>query len=197
MTPSAPAAHVPDPASPPTDRSLIRRYRAGREEAATALYQRYARRLRQSVRKHFGNEFGGRFDTDDVSQSAFRTFFEGVRQEAYDAPEGGEIWALLVTIALSKVRNLVDHHTAAKRNVRTTLPPDADPAGLVGRDESAAAFLRLLVAEQLEALPPTSREIVGLRLEGHEVKEIGAITGRSLRTVERVLQQFRERLSDR
>jgi len=195
MTPSVPAARNPDSASPPTDRSLIRRYREGREEAATALYRRYARRLRESVRKYCGGQFAGRFDTDDVSQSVFRTFFDGVRREAYDAPDGGEIWALLVTIALSKVRNLVDHHTAAKRNVRTTLPSDADPAGLVGRDEAAAVFLRLVVDEQLETLPQASRDLVRLRLEGYAVEEIAASTGRSLRTVERVLQQFRERLS--
>lgn len=180
-----------------TDKSLIRRYRAGGDDAATALYLRYARRLRGMVAKLCGKEFAGRFDADDVLQSVFRTFFDGVRKEAYDAPPGGEIWALLVTLAVSKVRNLVDHHTAGKRDVRTTTPaPEAGPAGLIDRDESAAAFLRMVVEEQLAALPEANREIVRLRIEGYEVAEIAAHTGRSPRTVERVLQRFRAVLAD-
>jgi RNA polymerase sigma-70 factor (ECF subfamily) len=175
---------------------LIRRYRAGGDEAATALYLRYARRLRGLVARHCGREFAGRFDADDVTQSVFRTFFDGVRRAAYDAPDGGEIWALLVALALNKVRNLVDHHTAVKRDVRITLAPDADPAAIVEQDESAADFLRLVVAEQMESLPEASREIVRLRIEGFEVGEIVARTGRSARTVERVLQRFRSLLSE-
>jgi RNA polymerase sigma-70 factor (ECF subfamily) len=182
--------------SPAGDKSLIRRYRAGGDEAATALYLRYARRLRGMVARYCGRAFAGRFDADDVTQSVFRTFFDGVRREAYDAPDGGEIWALLVALALNKVRNLVDHHTAAKRDVRTTLPPDADPAAVVEQDESAAAFLRLVVEEQMDALPESSREIVRLRIEGCEVGEIVARTGRSARTVERVLQRFRSLLCE-
>ena len=135
-------------------------------------------------------------DADDVTQSVFRTFFDGVRRAAYDAPDGGEIWALLVALALNKVRNLVEHHTAVKRDVRITLAPDADPAAIVEQDESAADFLRLVVAEQMESLPEASREIVRLRIEGFEVGEIVARTGRSARTVERVLQRFRSLLSE-
>jgi RNA polymerase sigma-70 factor (ECF subfamily) len=146
--------------------------------------------------KYCGREFAGRFDADDVTQSVFRTFFSGVRREAYDVPEGGEIWSLLVALALNKVRNLVDRHTATKRDVRTTLAPDADPAEIAEHDESAATFLRLVVAEQVETLPETSREIVRLRIEGYEVGEIVTRTGRSARTVERVLQQFRTSLNE-
>jgi RNA polymerase sigma-70 factor (ECF subfamily) len=198
MTPSVPVAPDPDPASPPTDRSLIRRYRAGREEAATALYRRYARRLRQRVRMSLGNGFAGRFDADDVTQSVFRTFFDGVKRAAYDAPDGRAIWALLVAIAVNKTRNMIDLHTAARRDVRASVPTaEFDPAHIYDRDQEAETFLRLVVAERLDALPCVSREIVRLRLEGYLLEEIAARTDRSLRTVERVLQVFRDRLSDR
>lgn len=189
--------HDEEVSSPGTDKSLVRRYRAGEDDAATALYRRYARRLRGLVAKQCCREFSSRFDPDDVTQSTFRMFFDGVRRDAYDAPASGEIWGLLVTLALTKVRNLVDHHTARKRDVRSTGPAsEFDPAAVADRDDTAAAFLRLVVDEQMAALPARSREIVRLRLEGHEVNAIADRTGRSPRTVERVLQRFRNLLSE-
>jgi RNA polymerase sigma-70 factor, ECF subfamily len=186
-------ADVADAGPPPrSDKSLLRRYRAGDSDAATALYRRYARRLRGLVAKHCGRGFGGRFDPDDVTQSTFRVFFDGVRKETYDAPPGGEIWGLLVTLALSKVRGLVERHTAAKRDVRAD---GGGPAELLGRDEAAASFLRLVIDEQVDALPEAHRPVVRLRMEGFEVDEIAVRTGRSPRTVERVLHQFRSRLA--
>jgi len=71
---------------PATDKSLLRRYRPGDADAAAALYRRYAHRLRALVAKHCGWEFAGRFDPDDITQSAFRVFFDGVKREAHDAP---------------------------------------------------------------------------------------------------------------
>jgi DNA-directed RNA polymerase specialized sigma24 family protein len=38
--------------------------------------------------------------------------------------------------------------------------------------------------------------MVTLRIEGHEVAEIARLTNRSHRTVERLLQQARERLTE-
>jgi DNA-directed RNA polymerase specialized sigma24 family protein len=49
--------------------------------------------------------------------------------------------------------------------------------------------------EQMAALPESNRAIIRLRTEGYEVSEIAEATGRSRRTVERVLQDFRARLS--
>jgi RNA polymerase sigma-70 factor, ECF subfamily len=79
---------TPPPDSPPesSDGSLVRRYRTGDDEAATALYQRYATRLRALARKYCSPKYDGRFDADDVVQSVFRVFFRGARANAYDAP---------------------------------------------------------------------------------------------------------------
>jgi len=174
----------------------MRRYRDGEEEAATALYLRYARRLRTLAARRTGTAFAGRFDADDVVQSVFRAFFQGVRRRAYDVPPGGEIWGLLLVLALNKIRNQVGHHRAAKRDVGQTAggreftrrPP-------LGRDDSAAMYLRLVLDEQLDGLPESNRAIVRMRMEGYEVAEIAERAGRSRRTVERVLRDFRDRLA--
>jgi RNA polymerase sigma-70 factor (ECF subfamily) len=138
----------------------------------------------------------GRFDADDVVQSVFRTFFEGVRKEAYDVPEGGEMWGLLMVLALNKVRNLADYHRARKRDVRQTTPfPDGGFEGALAKDSDAAVFLKMVLDEQMAGLPDSNREIIRMRIEGYEIGEIAEGTGRSRRTVERVLQDFRARLS--
>ena len=183
--PAAPAA--------PSDGSLLRRVSAGDEAAATALYQRYAARLRGLAAKRVDG-FGGRFDADDIVQSAFRAFFQGARKQAYTVPPEGELWGLLMVIGLNKVREYADHHRADKRDVGRTTGEDADHPALA-RDDTAAEFLRLVVDERLAGLPAAHREIVRLRLMGFEVGEISGRTGRSRRTVERVLQEFRAGLT--
>lgn len=190
------------PASPPentgagTDARLLRRYREGDEAAATDLYLRYAPRLRALARQYCTPPYAGRFDADDVIQSVFRIFFHGAKRRVYEVPPQGELWGLLMVLALNKVRALVGHHQADKRAVRNTASvPNMDAHPALAADDSAAAFLKLVMDEQLEALPESNRAIIQLRTEGHEVGEIARRTGRSRRTVERVLQDFRARLS--
>ena len=46
----------------------------------------------------------------------------------------------------------------------------------------------------LRELPEAHRRIIEMRIEGHEVNEIATAVQRSKRSVERVLQDFRQRL---
>ena len=134
---------------------------------------------------------------DDIVQSVFRTFFRRAAKGQYDVPEGEEIWKLLLVIALHKIRDAGDYHRAARRDVRQTAGGAAYERALNsthGRDEGAMAVLRLVIEEVLDALPPGHRPIVERRIEGYEVAEIAEQLRRSKRTVERVLQEFRQRL---
>lgn len=187
-----------DETPPPvgSDATLLHRYRTGDEAAATDLYLRYAHRLRALAGQYCTPDYAGRFDADDVIQSVFRAFFHGARHRAYEVPPGGELWGLLMVLALNKIRALVGHHQAGKRAVRQTASvADFESHPALAADDSAAAFLRLVVDEQLAALPESNRAIIRLRTEGYEVGEIARSTGRSRRTVERVLQDFRARMS--
>ncbi|MDY3551174.1 sigma-70 family RNA polymerase sigma factor [Gemmata sp. JC717] len=187
-----------DPTPPPagTDATLLHRYRTGDETAATDIYVRYAQRLRALAGQYCTPNYAGRFDADDVIQSVFRAFFHGARHRDYDVPPEGELWGLLMVLALNKIRALVGRHQADKRAVRHTASvSDLDSHAALAADDSAAAFLRLVMDEQVEALPESNRTIIRLRTEGYEVGEIAQVTGRSRRTVERVLQDFRARLS--
>ena len=57
-------------------------------------------------------------------------------------------------------------------------------------------MLRLVINEALEQLPELQRRMVQLRIEGYSTAEIAKETDRCRRTVERVLRQFREYMSD-
>jgi DNA-directed RNA polymerase specialized sigma24 family protein len=57
-----------------------------------------------------------------------------------------------------------------------------------------SALLEVMVEDVLGQLPAPHRELVELRIQGHEVAELARRTGRSKRTVERILQDVRNRL---
>ncbi|MFL5341596.1 MAG: RNA polymerase sigma factor [Gemmataceae bacterium] len=183
--------------SPPrTDHLLLQQCRTGDQDAARALYRRYAGRLRALVVAQCGSELQARFDPDDIVQSVFRTFFQGVKESGYDVPEDQELWGLLFVMALHKVRNQASYHRAAKRDVGVTLGGESLAGQVFASDESSLRFLEMLIDDELRDYPPVNRQVVRMRIEGYDVPEIVRTTGRSRRTVERVLQEFRKQLSD-
>jgi RNA polymerase sigma-70 factor (ECF subfamily) len=180
----------------PSDRSLLRRFRGGQPDAATELYLRYAGRLRALSVGQVAPDLATRLDPDDIVQSVFRTFFRRAAQGQYDVPEGEDLWKLFLIIALHKIRSAGAFHRAAKRDVRATANGMIAPMEqLAAPDEMALATLRMVIDEVLNALPPSMRAIVELRIDGHQVEEIAQRTQRSRRSVERALQEFRARLS--
>jgi RNA polymerase sigma factor (sigma-70 family) len=178
---------------------LLRLYRTGEQEAATQLYQRYVNRLRALVRAQCSNELARTLEPDDIVQSVFRRFFQRVSQGDYDVPQGQDLWSLFLVIALNKVRTAERHYRAGKRDVRLTLSGEAGAVLMdISRSDPEASdtLFDLTVREILERLPPQHRRMVELRIQGHDVAEIAAQTQRSKRTVERSLQEVRQRLSD-
>lgn len=189
--------HVPNLANPATDASLLQRYRRGDDDAATELYLRYAERMRTMAVAQTSGDLRQRVGPDDIIQSVFRTFFRRVAQGEYDIPEGDELWKLLLVIGLNKIRTLGAHHGAAKRDVRQTKGGAAFEAALdweQGSDQISLTILKMTIDELLAPLPESHQQIIQLRIEGHEVNEIAEIAQRSKRSVERILQEFRNNL---
>ncbi len=180
-----------------SDQTLLRRFQAGEDDAATALYLRYANRLQQLAAAQSGRGLAARLDPQDVVQSVFRTFFRRAAMGHYDVPDGEELWKLLLVIALNKIRSLGEFHRAARRNVSRTTSLDADHAPLpspAGGNEASYHVLRLTVNDLVSELTPVQQEIVLLRIDGFDIQSIADRTKRSKRTVERTLQHFRHRM---
>lgn len=180
-----------------TDHDLLARYRIGDQDAAARIYQRYAGRLRALARSRFSATLARRLDVDDIVQSAFRRFFDAVSQGRYEVPSDEDLWNLLLVITLNRLRTEEMYHRAAKRDIRQSCELDAisptDQNSHVNRD-STYLLLRMTVREALARLPESMREIVEMRMLSHDVQTIADTTGRSKRTVERILHESRSRL---
>ncbi len=183
----------------PTDGSLLSRFRRGEQDAATAIYLRYAKRLQLFARSQAGKDLAVRLDPEDVVQSVFRTFFRRAAEGHYVIPDGEELWKLFLVIALNKVRRLGEFHRAAKRDVGQTTALEKVEECVSGQqqlDEQSYNVLQMTVDELLVDLPEVQRRMVTMRIEGHGVEQIAEVTKRAKRSVERVLQKFRSRLSE-
>lgn len=184
--------------TPESDRALLADFLRGSDDAATALYQRYARRLHALASQQTAADLRSRSDPEDIVQSVFRTFFRRVQRGEYEVPEGDELWNLFFVIALNKVRKFGTRQHAARRDTRKTVAIshlDTEGSGLAEADEIALHALRLTVDDVLDRFPPEVRQVLALRIEGHEVAAIAEKTGRARRSVERMLQNFRTALA--
>ena len=180
-----------------SDRSLLRRFQRGQSDASTALYLRYVERLQALAAAQSSPALARRVDAEEIVQSVFRTFFRRASLGHYAVPDGEEIWKLLLVIALNKVRATGAFHLAAKRDVRKTAGGEAFERAVEagsGPDEVALTTLRIVVEDLLKELPETHRRMIEMRIEGYEVSEVSDAVRRSKRSVERVLQDFRQRL---
>src|SRR6202022_1988105 len=97
--------------------NLVARWRAGDQQAAAELFQRYADRLIALARSRLSARLARTVDPEDVVHSAYRSFFADPRAGRYDLERGGDLWRLLVAITLHKLYHQVDRSKAAKRNV--------------------------------------------------------------------------------
>lgn len=180
-----------------SDRSLLQRLRRGEDDAATMLYMRYAHRLLALTRSQVSNELAAQVEAEDIVQSVFMSFFRKASQGYYNVPSGEDLWRLLLVITLNKIRAKGNYFRAAKRDVRLHSSgdfPEGDP-GMVAPNETALHELQMVIRDVLARLPAKSAQIVELRISGYETAEIARRVDCSLRTVERVLQDFRRRLS--
>lgn len=171
--------------------------RDGDEQAAETLYDRYARRVLGLVQSKLGAQLGSMTEPEDIVQSVFRSVFRGMQSGNYDAPPGKTLWNLLAVIAVSKLADQANHHSAqcrdASRNVSLDITADNHANAI---DESSVDFFEVCMQESLDILRPLHRQILSLRIQGHSVNEIRDITGRSRRTVERSLQKSRKLLAE-
>jgi RNA polymerase sigma-70 factor (ECF subfamily) len=175
---------------------LLQRFQAGDQQAAGLLFARYARRLTALAEQHLSRKLAGRLDGEDVVQSVFRTFFRRGAAAEIRIDSSAQLWQLLVTITLRKVRDKGRYHTADKRDAGAELAtPDWLPQAVArepGPEEAA------ILVDQIEALlrglPELHARVLERRLQGHQVIDIAAELGVSRQTVHRVLNLLQQRL---
>ncbi len=179
-----------------SNQQLLEAWKSGHDAAASVLFRRFHVRLTALVQSRLSRRLALRVDAEDIVLSAWRSVFVGFDRGLMSVPEDDHLWPLLATVTMRKLARQASRNTTQYQDVRrdaTELPeaflPDfaaADPT------PSALATASELLKNALDRLSAVDREIVGLRLQGEQHSEIAKTTGRSERTVRRVLKAFRE-----
>ena len=176
----------------------------GDDSAAEKIVQEFTPALVAVARREIGAKLGRRVDADDIVQSAYRSFFVRMRNGEYDLGNGAGLWKLLLTITLNKARQQGRFHRAQKRDVGRDQSTAGSASGISIEDlahnnspspADAAIFIEEVTAF-LSSLRPEDRQIVELRLQGLSSLDIAKETNRADRTVRRVLERVKKRLSE-
>src|SRR5262249_2086107 len=92
------------------------RLRRGDAEAAAELWRRYEPAIRLEIRCHLNPVLRRRFDSEDVRQDVFKTFFIHFQLGQYDFAEPADLVKLLREIARNKLHMRQRKELAKKRH---------------------------------------------------------------------------------
>jgi RNA polymerase sigma factor (sigma-70 family) len=176
----------------------------GDQTAAQPLWERYHRQLVTLARRKLQSSPRRGADEEDVVQSAFHSFFQGVAENRFpQLNDRDNLWRLLVVITARKALDQLDREHAKRRGGGTVggesriSPIDGDDAGIqaVVGDEPTPEFAAQ-VAEEYDRLlgaldDDALRRIAVWKMEGFTNDEIAGKLNCSLRTVNRKLDTIR------
>lgn len=191
-----------EPLTAGTSLLLFEQFRGGDDRAAEALFTRYFERLTWLARSLLSPRLARRTDPEDVVLSAYRSFFVAARGGRFTLTRGGDLWRLLASITRHKLLRQARHHTADRRSVdrEMSLNP-AEEGRFLGHWRNPSPEEIVALTDELEwlfaQLDPCGRRVLELRLQGAELSAIAADTGRSERTVRRILDQIRQLMAGR
>jgi RNA polymerase sigma-70 factor, ECF subfamily len=175
---------------------LMQRLRAGDDDAARAVFTRFAHRLIGLARLHLDARLRQKVDPDDVVQSVYRSFFVRHAEGRFDLAGWDKLWGLLTTLTVRKCGRYRERFYADKRDLRKEFGPDDGGLEAASREPEPdeAAALADMVQALLAGLGGPHREVVSLRLQGYSTAEIAAHAGLDQRAVQRTLQAVGDRL---
>ncbi len=159
---------------------LIRRVRAGDQEAAADLVRRYEPFIRREIRLHLHDRQLTRvLDSMDICQSVLGSFFVRAAAGQYDLEQPGQLVRLLAAMARHKLAWQVRRQHRQRRDSRRqakTDPRDLQLAAPGPGPEQEAEGRELLRAFQ-QRLSPEERQLADLRGEGCRWEDIAARLG--------------------
>ena len=162
------------------------------------VFDRFSRRLLGLARNRLPANIAARVDPDDVVQSVFRTFFRRHSDGQFDFESAYDVWHLLAAITYRKVINTVKYHRRELRDAAKETPASASASIEQPRfvDPQPGPESVMLMIDYtrwiLEQLPEQYQDVVRLRMEGYDVREVAERVDVSERTVKRVLARVRD-----
>jgi len=179
---------------------LCQRLQQGDPQAATELVRFFEPEIRRAVRVRLTDPRLRRLlDSADVCQSVFAQFFVRVSLGAYDLNDSGDLAALLMTMARHKLLDKVRWMKSLRRDQRRLDDAGSDAMNQVterqpGPDEQAAH--NDLLHEVRRRLTEQERQLVDLRIEGHEWQEISVEMSAGADALRKQLKRGLDRVSD-
>lgn len=181
---------------------MIAGLRNGDPDACTDFWNAYGSLLEAIAQRQLSARIQRRVGSDDVVQSACRTFFRRVSDGQFDLPDTDALWRLMCSITLTKARRSARDQLRQKRGVDreqyidTELPDGSRPgANLVGQVDHPLDAM--MVADEMESLldglGEQECEILDRKLQQFTNDEIAMQLGCSERTVRRVMKRLQQR----
>lgn len=183
---------------------LIIGLRNGDQQACTDFWNLYGLQLESVAQKQISQRLQRRVGSDDVVQSACRTFLRRVSSGQFDLPDADALWRLMCAITLTKARRAARNHTRQKRGMGNEQYIDnvANQSTNQGFDlpgQSESPVDAVTFSDSMEKLfanlSPDECQVVDLKLQNHTNEEIADRLDCSERTVRRMTNQIRERWS--
>jgi DNA-directed RNA polymerase specialized sigma24 family protein len=186
----------------PTPSYWLQQLRRGDRAAVERLWNAYYARLVKTAEQRLAGRVRLIGDEEDIALSAFNSFCRGVELGRFpDLNNRNDLWNLLVTITLNKVRHMLRDEGRAKRGGGR--PPAAGAPGQGGADflqqladseptPAVATEMADEVKRLLDSLASDDLiELALLKMEGYTNEEIAARWGKAERTIERKLHLIR------
>ena len=174
---------------------LMRRVRAGDDGAAAELVRVYEPAIRRAARVRLADSRLRRlFDSTDISQSVFASFFVRAALGQYELEEPGQLLRLLVTMSRKKFADHVRRQQAARRDYRrveAVSPGRTDPRS----SPSRAAAAKELLQECHSRLSAGERRLADLRASGGSWEQIAAGEGASAEALRKQLARGLNRVA--
>jgi RNA polymerase sigma-70 factor (ECF subfamily) len=186
--------------SDPSFADLMARLRAGDEDAAARVFERFARRLIALARRRLDQLLRQKIDPEDILQSVFKSFFRRHADGRLDLKDWDSLWTMLAVITVRKCGHKIEQLHTQRRDVRkersTSGEASASAWEALARDPTPleAAVLSETVERLMHGLEERDRQILQLRLQEYTIPEISARVGRTQYTVGLVLRRAKQRL---
>lgn len=179
---------------------LVDRWRQGDDEAATLLYEQYFEKLLMTVDGQLSDRYKQQCEPEDILQSAFGTVFRRITDGDFRFDNDEDVWKLLVTVVLNKLRRRVRHMNADRRDVRRQVAGAGEFDDFLAQQlsgspgtEEAATFSDLMT-EIFSLLSEEEKKLLQLRMEGCSQLEIAETLDVTDRTIRRMWDRIRKRL---
>ena len=177
---------------------LIRRVRAGEQDAATELVRRYEGSIRRAVRFRLADSRLVRvLDSMDICQSVFASFFVRTAAGQFDIEQPEQLVKLLVAIARNKLAKQVLRQQRQCRDYRRVQPGEIDAEQLADDDPTPS---QIVAGEELlrkadRLLSDEERQLRELRKEGLDWAAIAEQLGSSPEALRKKLARAMDRVA--